>query len=126
MTPEALSEFLIEHGLVFGLLADESGAVLARAGDFDVPDFHWLGRVDPPWIPTTADQIRYMIEWLDGQLLPHMAAQGDAVVLLMRPLGRLFAVFGIRSAGRDVAWCYHHSKIVNSSLEAGLSGKVSV
>ena len=126
MTRETLSEFLVEHGLVFGLLADDSGAVLARAGLFDDPDFHWLSRVDPPWIPTTPDQIRYMIEWLEGKLLPQLAAQGDAVVLLMRPLGKFFAVFGVRSSGRDAIGAYRHSKVVSSSLEKALAGGLSV
>ena len=126
MTREALSKFLVEHGLVFRLLADESGKVLARAGDFDDPDFQWLSRIDPPWVPTSPEQIRYMINWLNGQLLPQMAAQGQAVVLLMRPHGRFFAVFGVRSSGKDAMWAYHHSKAVSDSLEAGLSGEVAV
>jgi hypothetical protein len=126
MTHEALSEFLVEHGLVLGLFTDESGTVLARAGDFDAADFHWLSHVDPPWIPTTTDQIRYMIEWLDGKILPQMASQGDAYVLLMRPLGKFFAAFGVHASGRGVTWVYHHSKAVSHSLETGLLGKVSI
>ena len=125
MTHESLSEFLVEHGLVFGLLADESGTVLARAGDFYAPDFHWLIHGDPPWIPTTPEQVCHMIEWLDGKILPHMGAQGEAYALLMRPLGKLFAVFGVHTSGRGVTWVYHHSKAVSHSLELELSGKAS-
>jgi hypothetical protein len=105
------------------LLADASGTVLARAGDFDATDFHWLRHVEPPWISMTPDQIRHMIEWLDGKILPQMTTQGDAFVLLMRPQGRLFAVIGGRSLGREVTWLYHHSKAVSAALEAGLMGE---
>jgi hypothetical protein len=124
MTREAFSEFLTEHGLVFGLLADESGNVLARAGDIDAPDFHWLSSNDPPWVPTSPEQVRHMIERLNGQLLPQMVSQGHAVALLMRPCGKFLAVFGVRSSGKDATWAYHHAKVVSSSLEAGLSGEV--
>jgi hypothetical protein len=125
MTHQVLQEIVEAHSLVFGLLADASGAVLARYGDFDAVDFHSLRHVAPPWIPTTPEQIRYLFDWLDGQILPQMASQGDAFVLLMRPQARLFAAFGGRSGGRDVTWLYHHSKVVSASLEARLIGEVS-
>jgi hypothetical protein len=125
MRHEALQEIVEAHGLAFGLLANASGVVLARAGDFDAPDFHGLRQCEPTCIPTTPEQIRFMFEWLDGKILPQMVSQGSACVLLMRPQGRLLAVFGVRSAARDVIRLYHHSKVVSASLEAGLVGGVS-
>jgi hypothetical protein len=94
---KARLESLIEsYNLVGVLVATSDGEVLARVGSFDIPELRGLC-VSPegynPWIPQTPEEIRRAYEYLEGQqLLPRMAAQGNARAYLMRPKAGVFAV----------------------------------
>ena len=114
-------ESLIErHNLVGVLVATSGGEVLARVGSFDAPELKFLC-VSPegydPWIPQTAEEISRAYQRLMGQqLLPRMAAQGNARVYLMRPEADVFAVAASTFPPSPPDELWEMAKLISASI----------
>jgi hypothetical protein len=126
MLENDFDSLLVPLGLAGAYIASREGGILVRAGAFDDEAFSGLQSSPEgyfPWLSTKPCEIASMWEFLEGKDLPQSAAQGEAHVCLMRPLGMLIGVAGyvlpLGRADREkmALESYHRSKRIAETID---------